>query len=355
MSLHEPTEMNEALRWFTEAGFGLFIHWGLYAIPAGRWRGAEVPFLGEWIMNTARIPIREYEPLARQFNPKAFDPREWVRMAEAAGMRYLVFTSKHHDGFAMFRSDADPYNVVDATPFRRDIVGELAEACRDSRVRLALYYSQAQDWHEPSAGNGPLDREYGNTWDFPPGTADGFRRYMDRKMLPQLTELLTRYGPIAMLWFDNPIPSFTRRHAEEVRSLVRAIQPACLISARIGHGLGDVLGFGDNEFPDDVPNGPAEICATMNDTWGFKLNGGRWRTGEELLRMKARATAQGCNLLLNVGPMADGRFPPEAVERMQFMADHVEVLRRSAGLFGGRAAAGDGGARLKLQQGGESP
>jgi alpha-L-fucosidase len=260
--------------------------------------------------------------LARRFNPAGFNAREWVQMAEAAGMRYLVFTSKHHDGFAMFRSDADPYNVVDATPFKRDVVGELAEACRNSNVRLALYYSQAQDWHEPSAGNGPLDGGYGNTWDFPPGTADGFDRYMERKVLPQLTELLTRYGPIAMLWFDNPIASFTRRHAEAVRDVVRSIQPSCLISARIGHGLGDIRGFGDNELPAEGMACPAEACVTMNETWGYKRNGGPWMTGEEILRLRAQAAARGCNLLLNVGPMADGRFPPEAVERLSFLAVH---------------------------------
>jgi len=314
--------LDDAKRWFVEAGFGLFVHWGLYAIPAGEWKGRAVSWLGEWIMHTARIPVREYEKLALRFNPVGFDTREWVAMAEAAGMRYLVFTSKHHDGFAMFRSDADPYNVVQATPFGRDILAELAEACQGSPVRLALYYSQAQDWHEPDAGNAPMDRGYGNTWDFAPGTADGFSRYIERKVKPQLSELLTRYGPIAMLWFDNPIPSFTRRHAEELRALVRSLQPQCLISARIGHGLGDIRGFGDNELPEEGMAAPAEACVTMNDTWGFKRDGGRWKSGEELVLLRERAVARGCNLLLNVGPMADGRFPPQAVERLRFLAEH---------------------------------
>ncbi len=313
-------DIEAAKRWFCDARFGLFVHWGLYAIPAGIWRGRPVPFLGEWIMHTARIPVREYAALAQQFNPAYFDARDWVARAEAAGMRYLVFTAKHHDGFAMFRSAADPYNVVDATPFRRDPVAELADACRNSRVRLALYYSQAQDWHEPSGGNAPWDGGYGNNWDFPAGTRDGFDMYLERKVIPQLRELLTQYGPISMLWFDNPVPSFTRRHAKKVKDLVRFLQPGCLISARIGHDMGDIRGFGDNELPEDTTNEPCEACVTMNDTWGYKQDGGEWKSPENLLALRQRALAQGVNLLLNVGPKANGRLPPEANERLGFLA-----------------------------------
>ena len=315
-------DLDAAKQWFREAQFGLFVHWGLYAIPAGVWEGMRFPWLGEWIMHTARIPVREYEQLATRFNPTGFDARAWVRLAEAAGMRYLVFTAKHHDGFALFRSQADRFNIVDATPFQRDPVAELAEACRGTQVRLALYYSQAQDWHEPHAGTGPGDGRYGNTWDFPPGTPEGFREYMARKALPQIAELLTQYGPIAMLWFDNPIASFTRPHAESVKQLVRSLQPQCLISARIGHRLGDVQGFGDNELPSEGLSCPAEACMTMNDSWGYKQDGGRWKSGEELLQLRRQAAGRGCNLLLNVGPMADGRFPTEAIERLEFLAQH---------------------------------
>ncbi|MGI6494790.1 MAG: alpha-L-fucosidase [Kiritimatiellia bacterium] len=313
-------DLDEAKRWFREAQFGLFVHWGLYSILGGEWRGRPVRWLGEWIMHTARIPVREYEPLARLFNPTRFDAREWVRMAEDAGMRYMVFTAKHHEGFAMFRSRADAFNIVDGSPFGRDPVAELAEACADSSVRLALYYSQAQDWHEPHAGTGEYDQGYGNTWDFGQGTPEGFQEYMERKALPQIRELLTQYGPIAMLWFDNPIASFTRQHAETVKQLVRSLQPECLISARIGHGIGDIRGFGDNVVPEGAMNCPAEACVTMNDTWGYKKEGGRWKSNEELLALRQQAAARGCNLLLNVGPMADGRFPPEAVERLEYFA-----------------------------------
>ena len=314
-------DLDDAKPWFQQARFGLFVHWGLYAIPAGEWRGRQVPWLGEWIMHTARIPVREYEQLAKAFSPVRFNARDWVRLAEQAGMRYLVFTAKHHDGFAMFHSKADDFNIVDASPFGRDPVAELAEACARTTVKLALYYSQAQDWHEPHAGTGEYDEGYGNRWDFPQGTPEGFQEYMERKALPQIRELLTQYGPVAMMWFDNPIASFTRRHAETVKDLVRSIQPQCLISARIGHQLGDIRGFGDNQMPENGVACPAEACVTMNDTWGYKREGGIWKSPEELLALRRQADGRNCNLLLNVGPMADGSFPPEAVERLKFFAN----------------------------------
>jgi alpha-L-fucosidase len=318
--------LDASRRWFQEARFGLFVHWGIYSIPAGRWNGTAISWLGEWIMHTARIPIREYEKLATRFNPERFNAREWVALAQDAGMRYIVFTAKHHDGFAMFHSQADPFNIVDATPFKRDPVAELAEACSRTGLRLALYYSQVQDWHEPHGGTGRNDGGYGNTWDFPPGTIGGFDEYLHRKVWPQVTELLTRYGPIAMMWFDNPLPSFTRAHAESLKTLVRSLQPSCLISSRIGHGLGDIRGFGDNELPTDAMSGPAEACVTMNDTWGFKHDGGRWKSGEELLGLRRQAITHRYNLLLNVGPMADGAFPPQAIERLELLARHKEQL-----------------------------
>ena len=163
-----PDPQKEArLAWFREAKYGLFIHWGLYAIPAGEWKGARVPGIGEWIMNRAKIPVREYEALASQFNPVKFDADAWVQLAQDAGMKYIVITSKHHDGFALFGSKVSRYNAVDATPFKRDILKELAAACAKRKMRLGFYYSQAQDWHEPNGA--------GNNWDFPPERQEGLR------------------------------------------------------------------------------------------------------------------------------------------------------------------------------------
>lgn len=185
--------------WFSEARFGMFIHWGLYAIPGGVWHGMDVPWGSEWVMRKYKIPIREYEKLAGEFNPAAFDAECWARSIRDAGMKYVVFTSKHHDGFAMFHSGCDKFNVYDATPFHRDVLQELSEACRKSGIRLGLYYSQDQDWHEPGAS--------GNTWDFPEAekTPDAFEAYLQKKVKPQLHELLTRYGDIGIVWFDTPV------------------------------------------------------------------------------------------------------------------------------------------------------
>jgi len=317
----ENASLEDSKKWFKQAGSGLFVHWGLYALPAGEWKGEKIPWLGEWIMHSAKIPVKKYERLAAQFNPSEFNAREWVELAEKAGMRYLVFTAKHHEGFAMYHSKADRYNIVDASPFKRDPLAELAEACRGTKVKLGVYYSQAMDWHEPSACNAPCDKGYGNNWDFSPGTPEGFSEYMDRKAKPQIKELLTQYGPIAMMWFDNPMPSFTAEHAKEVKHLVRALQPGCLISARIGHGLGDIQGFGDNYLPEDkMHECLSEACITMNDTWGYKKDGGRWKSSQELLKIINQSASMNCNLLLNVGPMADGRFPPEAINRLEQIA-----------------------------------
>lgn len=321
--LEENPELEKSKKWFKNAGQGLFVHWGLYSIPAGSWNEKEIPWFGEWIMHSARIPISEYEKLTRKFCPLEFNAREWVTMAQDAGLNYIVFTSKHHDGFAMFNSETDKYNIVDATRFKRDPIAELAEACKEKDMKLALYYSQAMDWHEPHGANSINDEDYGNNWDFPYGNAEGFSEYMQRKVKPQIKELLTKYGPIAMMWFDNPMPSFTREHALDLKKLVRETQPGCLISNRIGHGLGDISGWGDNYVPEQKVDRLAEACITMNDTWGYKkTGGGRWKSTEELLQMIDHSKSHGYNLLINVGPMGNGKFPEEAVDRLKGITEY---------------------------------
>jgi alpha-L-fucosidase len=319
--------------WFAEAKFGLFIHWGPYTVTEGEWHGKQVPYIGEWIMHEEKIPIAEYSKLAQRFNPIHFDAREWVRLAEAAGMRYIVFTAKHHEGFAMFHSKVDPYNVVDATPFKRDVLAELAEACRGSRVKLCIYYSHCIDWHEAHGGNLPSDvkpnygndpnhvfRSWGNDWDFPPGTPEGFAEYLERKVKPQLREILTNYGPIGMIWFDTPTKSLSREQAREIKALVKELQPDCLVNARIGHGLGDFDVLGDNQMPDKVRARPSEACITLNDTWGYKAHDQNWKSAETVRKMVAEANAKRANLLLNIGPQPDGRFPAPAIAVLEQLA-----------------------------------
>ena len=191
-----PASQDAKMKWFREAKFGLFIHWGLYCIPAGEWKGQPVAGIGEWIMNRAKIPVKEYEQLATQFNPVKFNADEWVQMAQDAGMKYIVITSKHHDGFAMYHSTVSKYNIYDATPFHRDPLKELAAACARHNIKFGFYYSQAQDWHEPNGA--------GNTWDFGPDPKTDYDHYLRGKAEPQVKELLTGYGPVCLIWFDTP-------------------------------------------------------------------------------------------------------------------------------------------------------
>ena len=225
----EGAQQDPRLDWWRDAKFGMFIHWGLYAIPAGVWKGKEIPGIGEWIMYRDRIPVVEYQQLAKQFNPVKFNATEWVSLAKSAGQKYIVITSKHHDGFCMFKSEVGDYNVVDATPFGRDPMKELTHECQKQGIKLGFYYSQTQDWHHPNGD--------GNNWDYDKERKD-FAGYIDNYVKPQVCELLTNYGPISIIWFDTP----KRISAEQSRSLadlVHEIQPNCLVSGRIGNTVGD--------------------------------------------------------------------------------------------------------------------
>ncbi|NLE60604.1 MAG: alpha-L-fucosidase, partial [Planctomycetes bacterium] len=297
------------LTWFREAKFGLFIHWGLYAVPAGQWKGEDYPWIGEWIMNWAKIPTGEYEQLAAQFNPVKFDADSFAQLAKDAGMRYLVITAKHHDGFAMFDSKATTYDIVDATPFKRDPLKELQGACEKHGLKYGFYYSQAQDWHEPHAA--------GNTWQFTtPHEKRDPQEYLRRKAMPQVRELLTGYGPLGLIWFDTPV-LLTREHVIELERLVRDKQPQCLINSRLGHGLGDYEQMGDNMVPSDVYPEDWEIPATLNDTWGYKIKDKHWKPAEYLIYRLVDVVSKGGNYLLNVGPRADGTIPSESIERLR--------------------------------------
>jgi len=303
-----PDPAREArLAWFREAKYGLFIHWGLYAIPAGEWKGKAVPGIGEWIMNRAKIPVREYEALAAQWNPVKFDAEAWVRLAEDAGMKYVVITSKHHDGFALFDSKVSRYDVVDATPFRRDVLKELAEACRKRGIRLGFYYSQAQDWHDPNGA--------GNTWDFGPDERKDFDRYLREKAEPQVRELLTGYGPVALVWFDTP-RLMTPARAQRFTDLVRSLQPDTLIDGRLG-AAGDYVTTGDNVIPSQVGDQAWETPATINHTWGYRKDDHDWKSPGDITFKLVDIVSKGGNYLLNVGPMADGTIPPPSQDALR--------------------------------------
>lgn len=300
-----PEAKQARLAWFRDAKFGLFIHWGLYAIPAGEWKGKYVPGIGEWIMNRARIPVAEYEQLAKQWNPVKFDPDAWVQMAQDAGMKYIVITSKHHDGFALFDSKVTTWDVVDATPFKRDILKELSAACQKRGLPLGFYYSQAQDWHEPGGA--------GNDWDFGPDVGpDGKERkdydgYLRGKAEPQVRELLTGYGPVALIWFDTP-RLMTPERARRFTDIVRTLQPKTLIDGRLG-AAGDYVSTGDNVIPAQVQTEAWEVPATMNHTWGFRKDDRDWKSPGDVTFKLVDIVSKGGNYLLNVGPTAEGVIP----------------------------------------------
>ena len=302
----------------------MFIHWGLYSGAAGRWKGETHYGISEWLMFQAKIPVAEYETLATTFNPVRFDAREWVRLARDAGMRYIVITAKHHDGFALFHSRASPFNIVDATPFDRDPLRELADACAAEGVRLGFYYSQYQDWHEPDAR--------GNTWDFPDQENTGrFQKYLREKAFPQVEELLTGYGDIGLVWFDTP-GDMSRADSQKFVDLVRKLQPEALINSRIGHDLGDYRTLGDQEIPLRAAPGMWETVDTHNDTWGFAWYDQNWKSPREVVRRLVRVVGKGGNYMLNVGPTGTGEIVPEAARILREAGQWVH--RNAASIYG---------------------
>jgi alpha-L-fucosidase len=310
------------LEWFRDAKYGMFIHWGLYAIPAGEWKGQRSLGLGEWIMNRSKIPVAEYEKLATQFNPVKFNPDEWVQLAQDAGMKYIVITSKHHDGFAMFKSAVSKYNVADATPYRRDILKELADACAKRGMRLGFYYSQSQDWHEKDGA--------GNTWDFGADTGpDGktelkkYDEYLRGKAEPQVKELLTAYGPVALIWFDTP-RMMTPERGQRFADIVRRAQPATLIDGRLGTE-GDYRSTGDNVIPPEPSADAWETPATTNDTWGFRKDDTNWKSAGQIAFKLVDIVSKGGNYLLNVGPTAEGVIPQAAQETLRTVGRWLKV------------------------------
>lgn len=308
---HDPR-----LNWWRAAKFGLFIHWGLYAIPAGYWKGQAIPGLGEWIMHRARIPVAEYEQLANQFNPTHFDAAAWVALAKAAGQQYIVITAKHHDGFCLFDSHVGDYNIVDASPSRRDVLKELAAECQRQSMRLGFYYSQTQDWHHPDGD--------GNDWDFDERKKD-FQGYIDSYVKPHVRQLLTDYGPVCLIWFDTP-KGITVEQSQSLLDLCRELQPDCLVCGRLGNTLGDYATARDNQIPAHLrAELDWETPATINDTWGYKVDDHNWKSTTELLHKLVDIVSKGGNYLLNVGPTAEGIIPQPSVERLQAMGVWLQV------------------------------
>jgi len=310
-----PPERLAARDWYRDAKFGMFIHWGVYSLLGS----------GEWVMQNRGIRVPEYEWLATSFNPVRFDAEEWVSTAKAAGMRYITITSRHHDGFSMFGSKVTKYNIVDWTPFRRDPLKELAEACRRHGLKLFFYYSQL-DWHHPDYW--PRGGTGQNTGRADEGTWDRYLDFMDA----QLEELLTGYGPLGGIWFDGmwDKPQAPWR-LDRTYALIHRLQPAALIVPN--HHKAPLPGEDVQTFEQDLPGAntagwnnaeistrlPLETSLTMNNSWGFNVTDRNFKSTTQLIHYLVRAAGNGANLLLNVGPRPDGTIQPEAVERLKEM------------------------------------
>lgn len=297
-------------KWFKEAKFGLFIHFGLYAILAGEYKGKRTDNIAEWIMNDLNIPVEEYEKLIHRFNPERFHPHQIVSKAKEWGMRYIVLTAKHHEGFALYNSAVSSYNVMNS-PYGKDLLKELKEECDRQGMKMGLYYSQAQDWHDP---NGYVARK--------DNSQKNFGQYLNQKCIPQLKELLTQYGDIGLIWFDTPMET-TEEESRKIVRTVKELQPECIVSGRIGNGLGEYMTTGDNFIPAVPFEGDWEVPATLNDTWGYSKFDHAWKNAEKLIRILLKINARGGNYLLNVGPKPDGSIPEESVEILDQVGKYV--------------------------------
>ena len=306
--------------WFKQAKYGMMIHFGLYALPAGEWKGQRMPCIGEWAQSYFRIPRDEYAGLAKVFNPILFNADEWVTTAKEAGMEYMVVTSKHHDGFALFDSAWDDWNVVRGTPFGRDIIAELAESCYKYGLKFGLYYSQELDWHEPDGGGYTRGHtncgcmSWTNDWDYPDNDKKDFTRCFEGKIKTQFKEILTKYGDLCLIWCDTPF-EITPEQSKELYDMIKHYQPDCLVNSRIGNGMGDYHSWGDNQIPDEyMKDGLFETPATLNDTWGFKYFDTNWKDADKVRELREHLNSRGINYLLNIGPDYLGRLPAPAVD-----------------------------------------
>jgi alpha-L-fucosidase len=336
-----PAERDARMAWFREARFGMFIHWGLYAIPAGEWNGKKSNHNAEWIQSQAAVPSAEYAGLLEKFNPIKYDPDAWVRLAKDAGMKYIVITSKHHDGFCLWDSAHTEFDVA-STPYGKDLLKPLAEACQRHGIRLCFYHS-IMDWHHPEYGNKEPWR--GNAAN-PAPNMDLYTNYMKA----QLKELLTGYGDIGIAWFDGEWESsWTHERGQDLYHHLRTLDPDLIINNRVDKGRQGMAGMtkpgeykGDYGTPEQeipangLPGVDWESCMTMNNTWGFSAHDQQWKSTENLVHNLIDIASKGGNYLLNVGPTAEGEIPGPSIERLRELGEWMKV---NAGAIHGTQAS----------------
>ncbi len=324
--------MPEKEKFFRNSKYAMFIHWGLFSRAAGNWPGREKLYgISEWLMQQRAIPASEYAELAKKFNPVDFDAEAIAELAKQSGMRYLVITAKHHDGFAMFDS-VHPFNIVKASPYGRDPMKELAEACAKRGIGFGFYYSQYQDWHEI------------NGWEKDRKQPE-FSEYFEKKCIPQVKELLTNYGPLCMVWFDTP-GQMSKADSMRLVELVRKYQPGAMINSRIGNGVGEYSTLGDQEIPRTRRDGLWESIDTTNDSWGYSANDNNWISSREIAGRLIAVVARGGNYMLNIGPDSSGKLPGKLAMRLLTVGDwlkrHGEAIYGvSSSVWRGRQSWGD--------------
>ena len=349
-SLAADAEVKEdKMSWWREARLGMFVHWGVYSVPGGEYKGYSQKKGGtEWIMNRMKIPVAEYRAFAKDFNPVRFDADAWVKTAKDAGMKYIVITAKHHDGFALFKSRASSWNMVDATPYGKDVLLALSLACRKYDMKLGFYYSQAQDWNNPggSAARKLMEEGWPNPdaekidaytkenkghWDGAQTTAS-FNQYIERVSIPQVKELLSNYGDVAVLWWDTPT-GMTPELAQKFREVVKPY-PNLILNDRLYKRE-----YGDYRSPeqriptlDEIDGADWETCMTMNNSWGFRKNNNIWKTPGTLIQNLVDIASKGGNYLLNVGPKPDGEFPSESIDALKAMGTWMKL--NGAAIYG---------------------
>ncbi len=313
------TQRNDRMSWWRQSRFGMMICWGVYAVPAGIYKGKVSPSDTEWIMLRSKIPVAEYKEYAKQFNPVKYDPDSWVRLAKEAGMKYVVIIAKHADGFAIFDTKVSDWNVVDATPYGKDLLKPLAEACRRHGLKLGIYYSQAVDWVHPGGGM----FSWAPRWDkAQEGSMD---EYIDKIAVPQVRELLTNYGDVSVLWWDVP-EGMNEQRVNKFHSLTN-LQPGIITNNRLG-------GDGDFETPEQfIPatglDSDWESCMTINGSWGYRSNDHNWKSTEKLVRNLVDIASKGGNYILDVGPNAEGEIPEPAIERLKGIGEWMKVYSES--------------------------
>ena len=306
----------ERLAWWQEARFGMFIHWGVFAVPAGIWKGEQVhgragiPDYAEWLMYNNQIPCTEYQALAKQFTASKFDPSTWVKLAKDAGMKYIVITAKHHDGFALFKTQSSPFNVVDASPYGKDVIKALSDECKKQGMKLGFYYSQAQDWNNGgSVGLAGMGDKAPPAWDS--SQKQDMESYINKLAIPQITELLTNYGEDipAIIWWDTP-RGMTKPLAQKIDKVVHQLKPNIIMNNRMGGGV-----QGDSKTPEQYipalgyPGQNWESCMTTNDSWGYQSWDNHWKSSTVLVHNLSDIVSKGGNYLLNVGPDKEGVIP----------------------------------------------